>query len=305
MNNNILEQKIAVIGAGAVGATVAYTLMVKNLAAEIILIDINKDKENGEVLDMNDGLSFSEVGKITAGDYKDACNADIIILTAGVAQKPGETRLDLVSKNKTIVTSIFKEIGTIKPEAIIIVISNPVDIITHLVQEISGLPKSQVFGTGTCLDSARLRSNIAKRFKIDGSQVEGFVLAEHGNSEFVAWSTVGVAGKPASELLNQAEMQKIEEEVKNEVYEIINKKGATYYGIAMVASDIVKAIFLDENKILPISSLFDNCNGISGVCLGYPMVVGREGIVKDWPINLSESEKEKLQKSAETIKPYL
>jgi len=304
-NKNILEQKIAVIGAGAVGSTTAYTLMVRGLAAEIILIDINEEKEKGEVLDINDGLSFSGIGKVIQGDYKDAAQADIIILTAGVAQKPGETRLDLVSKNKEIVSSIFKEIGTIKETAIIIVISNPVDIITYLVQQISNLPQNQVFGTGTCLDTARLRSNLAKRFLVDGSQVEGFVLAEHGNSELIAWSTVSIAGKKASELLNQEEMNKIEEEVRNEVYEIINRKGATYYGIAMVASDVVRAILLDENKILPVSHLLDNCNGVSGLCLGAPAVVGRSGIIKPWPIELTEPEKEKLQKSAETIKQYL
>lgn len=304
-NKNILEQKIAVIGAGAVGSTVAYTLMVKNLAAEIILIDINKEKEKGEVLDINDALSFSETGAVRGGDFKDAADADIIILTAGVAQKPGETRLDLVSKNKAIVSSIFKEIGIIKQTAIIVVISNPVDIITYLVQEISGLPQNQVFGTGTCLDSARLRSNVAKRFKIDAAQVDGFVLAEHGNSEFVAWSTVSIAGKKAADLLSKEEMDQIENEVKNEVYEIIKCKGATYYGIAMVAVDIVKAIFLDENKVLPISSLLDNCNGVSGICLGAPMIVGRNGIVRSWPIDLTDIEKEKLQKSAETIKQYL
>lgn len=305
MENTILKQKIAVIGAGAVGSTVAYTLMVKDLAAEIILIDINKEKQEGEVLDIGDGISFSEVGRVLGGDYKDAKDADIIILTAGVAQKPGETRLDLVQKNKTIISSILKEIGEIKSSTIVIVISNPVDIITYLVQEISGLPKSQVFGTGTCLDSARLRSNIARRFDVDSAQVEGFVLAEHGNSEFVAWSTVSVAGKKAEELLSKEEMEQIENEVKNEVYEIIKRKGATFYGIAMVTADIVKAVLLDENKILPVSNLLDNCNGVSGVCLGSPVVVGRTGIVKNWSIDLIDVEKEKLIKSAETIKQYL
>ena len=222
-----------------------------------------------------------------------------------MAQKPGETRLDLVTKNKAIVTSIFKEIGTIKKTAVIMVISNPVDIITYLAQELSGLPKSQVFGTGTCLDSARLRSNIARKFKVDPVQVDGFVLAEHGNSEFVAWSTVSVAGKKAADLLSKEEMNAIEDEVKNEVYEIIKRKGATYYGIAMVAADIVNVIFLDENKVLPVSSLLDNCNGVSGVCLGAPMVVGRSGIIRTWPIVLSDEEKAKLQKSADTIKQYL
>ena len=305
MDDKILKQRIAVIGAGAVGSTTAYTLMLKNLISEIILIDVNKEKQEGEVLDICDALSCSETGSVRTGELKDAADADIIILTAGVAQKPGETRLDLVAKNKSIATSIFKEIGIIKSTTIIIVISNPVDVITYLVQEISGLPKSQVFGTGTSLDSARLRSNLAKRFKVDGQQVEGFAMGEHGDSEFIAWSTVSIGGKSASALLSLEEMDQVEKEIKNEVYEIIKKKGATFYGIATVATDIVEAVLFNQNKILPVSSRLENWNGVNNVCLGTPAVIGREGVIKSWEIELPQNEKEKLQKSAETIKQYL
>lgn len=305
MENEKLKQKIAVIGAGAVGSTTAYTLMLKNLVAEIFLVDVNKEKEQGESLDMSDAMSFSETAGVKAGDYKDVKDADIIILTAGAAQKPGETRLDLVAKNKAITTSIFKDIGEIKSSTIIVVVSNPVDVITYLVQEISGLPKSQVFGTGTGLDSARLRSNLAKRFDIDSKQVDGFVLGEHGDSEFVAWSTVSIAGKPIKEILKEDEMNKIEEEVKNEVYEIIKDKGATYYGIASVVTDIVEALMLDQNKILPVSYRLDNWNGVSDVCLGSTAVVGSSGIVKPWPIELTDEEKIKFQESAKKIRQYL
>ena len=305
MTNEKLKQKIAIIGAGAVGSTTAYTLMLKNLVAEIILVDVNKEKEQGEVLDMSDAMSFSETSGVKAGDYKDVKDADIIILTAGVAQKPGETRLDLVTKNKAIVSSIFKEIGELKSSAIVIVVSNPVDIITYLVQEISGLSKNQVFGTGTGLDSARLRSNLAKRFDVDSKQVDGFVLGEHGDSEFVAWSTVNIAGKPIKEILKEEEMNKIADEVKNEVYEIIKDKGATYYGIAMVVADIVEALTLNQNKILPVTYRLENWNGVSGVCLGSTAIVGSSGIVKSWPIELNAEEKIKFQTSAEKIKQYL
>ncbi len=305
MENEKLKQKIAVIGAGAVGATTAYSLMIKNLTAEIVLVDVNKEKEEGESLDMSDAMSFSETGGVKAGDYKDVKDADIIILTAGVAQKPGETRLDLVAKNKAITISIFKEVGEIKSSAIIVVVSNPVDVITYLVQEISGLPKNQVFGTGTGLDTARLRSNLAKRFDVDSKQVEGFVLGEHGDSEFVAWSTVSIGGKPIKEILKEEEMIKIADEVKNEVYEIIKDKGATYYGIAMVVADIVEALILDQNKILPVSSRLKDWNGVSDVCLGSTAVVGASGIVKPWPIELTEAEKIKFQDSATKIKQYL
>jgi L-lactate dehydrogenase len=302
---NNLKQKIAVIGAGAVGSTVAYTLLVKNLASEIVLIDINKEKMEGEVMDIRDGLSFSETQEVKTGDYKDAADADIIILTAGVAQKPGETRLDLVGKNKAIITSIFKEIGQIKSSSIVIVVSNPVDIIAYLAQEISGLPKNQVFGTGMGLDSARLRSNLAKRFNIESEQVDGFVMGEHGDSEFVAWSTVSIGGKMIKDMLSPEEMQNIEETVKKEAYEIINRKGATYYGIAMVVADVVEAISFNQNKIIPVSARLNNWNGVDNVCLGAPAVIGSVGVVKSWEVELTPAEKEKLQKSAEIIKQYL
>ncbi|MFA5095271.1 MAG: L-lactate dehydrogenase [Candidatus Paceibacterota bacterium] len=304
-DKNNLKQKITIIGAGAVGSTVAYTLMVKNLGSEISLVDINSEKVKGEVLDIGDGLSFSETENVKVGSLKEAADADIIILTAGVAQKPGETRLDLVAKNKNIVSSIFKEIGQIKSSTVIVVVSNPVDIITYLAQEISGLPKGQVFGTGTGLDTARLHLNLARHFDTDSNQIEGFVLGEHGDSEFIAWSTVSIGGKMAKDMLTEEERNNIEEMVKKEAYEIINRKGATYYGIAMVVADIVEAILFNQNKILPASHRLDEGNGISGVCLGIPAVVGSAGIIKSWPIELTAEEKEKLKKSAEVIKQYL
>ncbi len=298
--------KISIIGAGSVGATTAYTLMLKNLASNITLIDINKKKQEGEIRDIRDGLSFSETNNIYGGDFKDAKDSDIIVLTAGVAQKPGETRLALAEENKKIVTSIFKEIGEIKSTCIVIIVSNPVDVITYLVQEISGLPRNQVFGTGTSLDTARLRSNLAKRFNLDSQQIEGFLLGEHGDSEFVAWSTVNIEGKPVSNLLKKEEMDTIESEIKNEAYEIIKRKGATFYGIATVVTDIVEAIVFNQNKILPVSFRINEPDfDIPDVCLGNPNLIGSNGIMKSWPINLVDEEKDKLKKSAEIIKNYL
>ena len=301
----MMTKKIAIIGAGAVGSTIAYSIMLKNLVAEIVLIDMNKEKENGEVLDIGDALSFSETSNIKNGDYIDARDADVIILTAGVAQKPGETRLDLVTKNKAITKSIMQSIGEIKKSTIILVVSNPVDIITYLVQEMSGLPHTQVFGTGTSLDTARLRTNIAHRLNIDAKQVEGFVLGEHGDNEFVAWSTVSVAGKPIKEILSEDDMEKISNEVKNEVYEIIKEKGATFYGISMVVSDIIEAILLDQHKILPISYRINNYNGVNDICLGSTAVIGGSGILEVWPIDLNDSEKSLFKSSADKIKEYL
>ncbi len=299
-------QKIAIIGAGAVGATTAYTLMLKNLAAEIMLIDVNEAKEEGEVMDIDDILSYVETGSIKGGDFTDAANADIIVLTAGAAQKPGETRLDLVSKNKSIYESIFKSIGNIKSTAIIIVVANPVDIITVLVQNISGLDRSHVFGTGTSLDTARLRTEIGKALGVSAQNVDGYVLGEHGDTEFDAFSTVSVGGILIKDFkLPKAKLYEIEDKVKNAAYEIINRKGATFYGIAMTVSDIVEAILFDQHKIMPLSVHLNGWNGISGVCLSAPAVLGRQGVEKVWPLKLSGSEKRRLQKSAKAIKKFL
>lgn len=300
------SQKIAIIGAGAVGATTAYTLMLKNLAAQIILIDVNETKEEGEVMDIDDILSYVETGSIKGGDFKDAADADIIVLTAGAAQKPGETRLDLVNKNKAICQSVFKSIGKIKPTAIIIVVANPVDIMACFAQQLSGLDSSRVFGTGTSLDTARLRTEIAKALGVSAQNVDGFVLGEHGDTEFDAFSTVSIGGILIKDLkLSKSQLNEIEKKVKNAAYEIINRKGATFYGIAMTVSEIVEAILFDQHKIMPVSVRLNGWNGISGVCLSAPAVICRQGIQKVWPVKLSAYEKKRLQKSEKEIKKYL
>jgi len=301
------KSKIAIIGAGAVGSTTAYVATLKNIASQIILIDVNEQKEAGEVMDIADGLCFVETGCVKGADFKDAKDADIIIITAGLAQKPGETRLDLVKKNQVILKSIFKNIGKLKPSTIIIMVANPVDVLTYLAQEITGLPKNQVFGSGTTLDTARLRTELGHTLKVSPQSIHGYVMGEHGDSEFVAWSTVHVGGTPIAKIknLNKKTCTKIEERVKHEAYEIINRKGATFYGIALVLSDIVEAVLFDQHKILPISSRLQNYNGVSDICLGAPTVIGRSGVQYVWPVELSSEEKKKLQKSAEILKEYL
>ncbi len=247
--------KVAIIGAGAVGSTAAYATAIKNIASEIILIDINEKKEHGEVMDMCDALSFLETGKIKGGDFKDARDADVIVITAGAPQKPGETRLDLVDKNKKILTSIFKQIGKLKKTTIVLLVANPVDILTHLAQKITKLPKSQVFGSGTGLDTARLRTILAQKFNVSPQDINGYVMGEHGDSEFVAWSTVTIGGMPVDKLkLKAADKKRIEKDVREKAYKIINCKGATFYGIGTVISDILEAIFYDQHKIMPIST---------------------------------------------------
>jgi len=299
--------KIAIIGAGAVGATTAYAAAIRNVAAEIVLIDVNEKKEEGEVMDIRDGICLMETGCIKQGNFKDAADADIIIITAGLPQKPGETRLDLVNKNKDILKSIFKGIGKIKNSAIVIMVANPVDVLTYLAQKISGLPKNQVFGSGTTLDTARLKAEIGKRLKVSPQSIHGYVLGEHGDTEFVAWSTVTVGGMPLTKMkkLNAKDYKDIEEKVRKEAYEIISRKGATFFGIALVLADLVEAILYNQHKILPVSPFISNWNGVSDVCLGAPTIIGRNGVEGVWQVELSSDEKKKLKKSSDTLKTYL
>lgn len=307
MQSNFPSPKIAIIGAGAVGSTVAYVATIKNITSEILLIDINEKKEKGEVMDISDGLCFVQTGCIKGADFKDAREADIIVITAGAPQKKGETRLDLVEKNKKILASIFKYIGKLKKTAIIILVANPVDILTYEAQKITGLPHSQIFGSGTGLDTARLRFHVAKHFGVSPQSVAGYIIGEHGDSGFVSWSSVSVGGIPIFKLKNftKKHAKQIEMRIKKEAYEIINRKGATYYGIGLVIADILEAIIYDQHIVMPITSRLTNWNGVSNVCLGAPAVIGNKGIEKHWPLVLTTTEKKQLLASSQIIKRFL
>jgi L-lactate dehydrogenase len=302
-----MRPTIAIIGAGAVGSTLTYTLTIKNLASEILLIDINEKKEKGEVMDMTDALCLVETGCVRAADFKDARSADIIVITAGVPQGPGDTRLDLVDKNARIMRSIFSSIGRIKKHTCVIVISNPVDVLTWLVKKITRLPDSQVFGTGTTLDTVRLRKYVGESLHVSPQNVHGYVMGEHGNSQFVAWSTVTVGGVPIKHIkgMNAAKRKRISTAVMKEAYKIIKNKGATFYGIGLATSDIIEAMVFDQRKILPVSTTLKKWNGVSGVCMGAPTVVGRRGALHHWPIDLPTAEKKALRASAATLASYL
>lgn len=300
--------KVAIIGAGNVGATTAYAIMLKNLAAEVILIDINDKKEAGEVWDIADGLCALEGGAIKTGDFADAGAADVIIITAGLGRlAEGQTRLDLFAKNKDIITSIFTAIGVLDRRTIVLVITNPVDALVAHAQKISGLPRAQVFGSGTTLDTARLRRHLSERLKVNPRNIHGYVLGEHGDSGFVAWSTVTVGGVPVTELKNfsLALASEIETKVRQDAYEIIARKGATFYGIATVITKILEAILADQELVLPVSARLTNWNGVSGVCLSAPAVIGRRGILRHWPLLLTAKEKKKLRASAKLIKQFV
>ncbi|OGH64841.1 MAG: L-lactate dehydrogenase [Candidatus Magasanikbacteria bacterium RIFCSPHIGHO2_01_FULL_41_23] len=305
-NKKPLATKIAIIGAGSVGSTIAYVATLKNLAAEISLIDINVKKEEGEVMDIADGMCFVETGCVKGTDFASARDADIIVYTAGAPQAPGETRLDLATKNRNILKSVFKKIARFKNTAIVIIVANPVDALTAEAIRLTQLPRGRVFGTGTALDTARLRTELSHLFKISAQNVHGFVLGEHGNSEFVAWSSVTIGGIPTAKLklLTAHARTEIETRVRQEAYEIISRKNATFYGIGLITADIIEAVLFDQKKILPISILVENWNDVDNIVLGVPAILGRAGVEKIWPLILSKQEQKKLTASAAMLKKY-
>ncbi len=298
--------KVAIIGAGTVGSTIAYALSHKNIAAQVRIVDVDEAKEEGQVMDIADGLCFFDTGCIIGGEYKDIRNADIIIHAAGASEKKGGTRLDLVEKNKAITHSIFKKIGKLKKTAIVIVVANPVDLITHFLHHQLKLPKKQIFGTGTSLDSARLKTKLAALFDVSAQSVQGYVFGEHGDSSFVPWSLVSIGGIEAKMLtgLSSRVKTRIEREVRNEAYEIIKKKGATHFGIGTATADITEAIILNKRMILPVSTHITSYNGITNTCLGIPAVIGASGVEHIWPIKLTPAERKQLKHSAHILQKY-
>ena len=255
-------RKTAIVGCGFVGAASAFAIMQSGLFSEMVLIDANKTKAEGEALDISHGLPFAKPMKIYAGTYDDIADASLIIVTAGAGQKPGETRLDLVKKNIAVFKSIIPEIAQRNKDAILLIVANPVDILTYVAAKLSGYPENRVFGTGTVLDTARLKYLIGEHLQVDPRTVHAFIIGEHGDSEIVAWSSANVSGVPLSEFCqmrghfdHEKAMQEIGESVKNSAYEIIEKKNATYYGIAMSVKRVCEAIVRDEKSILPVSTI--------------------------------------------------
>lgn len=303
--NKTKKTRIAVVGTGMVGSSFAYAAMIKGLAAEIIMIDANEAREEGEVMDLAHGLIGSEVGNVIGGNLKDCRDVDVIVITAGVAQKPGETRLDLVKKNATILKSIIKSMGRLRKDTVVIIVSNPVDVLTYIAQQKIKLPKGQVFGSGTSLDTSRLRYLVSQKLGVDLHNVHGYVLGEHGDSEFVAWSMANVASQPMKEVFTKKQMQEIEKKTRQAAYEIIQRKKSTYYGIGIVITELVEAVLHDKKRIIPVSTEPGSAYGIKGISLGVPAVVGRKGIEKIWKLNLTKGEQGKLKKSADVLKSYL
>ena len=292
--------KVMIVGTGNVGASIAYCLINQRTAvSELILTDINTEDAEGEAMDLRDTLAVSpSYMKIKSGDYTEAKDCDIIVITAGIPQKPGESRMDLLKKN----AAIFKDmIGTIMDnsfDGIFIVVSNPMDVLTYLTKKYSGLPAERVIGSGTILDSARLRFKTAERLGIHPKSVHAFQVGEHGDTEFALWSTASVAGQPIVELLDQNTLDEIEDFARNEAYDIIEKKGSTHYGVGACVTKLINCILGDEKRVLPVSSFDD----FAGVYNGFPAVVGREGVIRRIGVHLTEEEGIKMQKSINALK---
>ena len=304
--------KIVIVGAGAVGATTAYRIMLGGLFQEVVLIDINKDKAEGDALDMAHGVSFQNPVSVYAGDYSDCAGADIVVITAGAAQKVGETRLDLLKKNADIFRSIVGSIMKYAPDDVILLpVSNPVDVLTYITYKLSGLPKTQVIGSGTVLDTSRLKYLLSRHTGVDPRYCHTYIIGEHGDSEVAAWSMTNIAGMGIKKYfecygsLTDEDLRAMHDEVKNSAYEIIQKKGATYYAIAAATHRIVECLAQAENSILTISSVLEGEYGISDVALSVPTHMGAAGIERVLEVPFSEEEIAGLKKSAETLRESL
>ena len=300
--------KIVLVGTGFVGMSMAYSMLNRGGISELILIDVLKDKAKGEEMDLSHGLPFApQKMTIKAGEYSECKDAQIVVITAGVAQKPGQTRLELAEVNAKIVKEITQNIMASGFNGIIIVASNPVDLMTYVVSEVSGLPRNQVFGSGTVLDTARLRYMIGDYLKLSSKNIHAYIMGEHGDSSFVPWDYAYVGCKKIVDVMkdnnhSMKKLQEIHEDVVNAAYEIIDKKKATYYGIGMSLYRIVRAVLDDENSILTVSTYLDNKYNQNDVYIGVPAVINSKGVRELVELNLNEEEQAKLDNSCKLIK---
>ncbi len=310
-----MGKKVSIIGAGNVGATIAYTLTVSGLAAEIALIDINKDKAKGEALDIFQGTTYSAPVNIYQGEYPDINGSDIVIVTFGMARRPGQTRIDLAQANVNILKQAMPEITKYAPNAVYVVVSNPVDILTYTIAKTCGLPENKVIGTGTLLDSSRLRSELSARLKISPKNVHAYVFGEHGDTSMIPWSLTSIGGLDVKTYCRSVckeyrsfkveDLEEIETQVRNSGARIIGWKGATYYAIALTVKRICECVLGDSNSILPVSTLIHNRYGIDDVCISLPCIVGSEGIKGFVNPPLTDEELALLQKSGKAMRDVL
>ncbi len=304
--------KVSIIGSGFVGSTTAFAIMDAGLVSDIVLVDINREKSEAEAMDLTHGAAFVKTVNITAGLIDDTVNSDLIIITAGIGPKPGETRLDILNKNIPIFKDIVPKLVQFSPNALFLVVSNPVDILTYITYKFSGLPAHRVIGSGTVLDTSRFKSILSKQFEVDARNIHAYIIGEHGDSEIAAWSTIKIAGMGIEEYckldkleFNEEFKEYITDEVKHAAYEIINRKGYTNYAVALAVRRITEAILGDEQSILTVSGLLDGENNLYDVYMAMPCIVGRNGIRKIIPIPLSSDESEKLNHSASILKDII
>jgi len=308
-----LKPKIAIVGAGKVGSTFAFSLMISGLAREIVLIDKNESLAIGECMDLNHGLSFAHPTKIYPAGFEGCENADIVVITAGANQKPDQTRTDLMQKNAMIFREIIPQIAKYAVNAILLVVTNPVDILTYLTLKLSGFPPGRVIGSGTVLDTARLKYMISDYAKVDSNNIHAYIIGEHGDTELPVWSNATIGGMAVETYCSvydqlgnaKSDLKEIFEKVKNSAYEIIKLKGATNYSIALALVKITRSILRDENSILPVSTLITDYYGISDVCISIPSIVNINGIEQYVKLDLSEEEQKLFTHSANTLKKFI
>lgn len=302
--------KITILGAGNVGASVAYTFAVAGTCSDVVLVDINKAKAKGEAMDIRQGVSFGQNVEVFDGNYEDAKDSDIVVVTLGLARKPGQTRLDLAQANVNIIKEVMPQVARFAPDAIYVVVSNPVDILTYTILKCTNLSPSQVIGSGTALDTSRLRSSIADHVGLSPNSIHAYVFGEHGDSSFIPWSLTNIAGIPMEEYCADQDHANIDEdeiidEVRKAGAEVIKRKGATFYAIAMTVNKICDSILRDTNNIITVSSLVNDKYGINDVCLSLPCVIGSNGIEREVFPKLTNAEVEKLQNSAKALRAVI
>lgn len=308
----MLRGKIVVIGAGFVGSTTAYTIMLDGFFQEIVMIDLNKEKAEGDALDIAHGTSLQKPVSVYSGDYKDCAEADIVVITAGVNQKVGETRIDLLKRNADIFKSIVENVMKYAPnDVILLTVTNPVDILTYITYKLSGLPKNQVIGSGTVLDTSRLKYLISRHTGVDARDCHTYIIGEHGDSEVAAWSITNIAGMDMKRFFENygkctdKDLDFMYNEVKNSAYEIIRKKGATYYAIAVAVARIVECIAGAENSVLTVSGILDGEYGIHDIALSVPTQLSGYGVERILDVPFNDSEIQGLKSSAQTLKDSL
>ena len=306
---SVNPRKAAIVGCGFVGASIAFRFLQQGLFSHLVLLDANQAKAEGEAMDLSDGLPYGAAMEITAGTYDDITDCGLVVITAGANQKPGETRLDLIEKNTAILQSVIGEITARDFEGILLIVSNPVDVLTYAAWKISGYPRERVIGSGTVLDTGRLKQLLGEELGVDSRNIHAFIVGEHRDSELAVWSEANVSGLDLEDFcrirgraLDKEEMDRLYREVRDSAYEIIRRKGATYYGIAMAVGRIAACIVKDERAVLPVSVVLSGQYGLEGLALSIPSIVGRNGLKEILEIPLSGEERQALDASARQMK---